>query len=79
MEYHQGWIPTKSPSEVEGSLQANQMEAEIKEEPSEEESIPPVQSFGPHPDTTKKYNFKDKVAQLPFQFNLGDSPFSKEQ
>ena len=50
-----------------------------KQEPSEEESKPPLPSFGPRPDTTKDYDFKDEVEKLPFKFNLGDVPFSKEQ
>ena len=58
------------PPEVEGSLQANKVEAKVKDKPSEE-SIPPLLSFGPHPDTTKDYNFEDEVARLPFKFILG--------
>ena len=48
------------PPEVEGELQTNQVEVEVKEEqvePSEEESIPPLPSFGPCPDTTQDYDF----------------------
>ena len=70
------------PPEVEGDLQTNQVEVEVKEEqvePSEEESIPPLPSFGPRPDTTQDYDFKDEVEKLPFKFNLGNAPFSKEQ
>ena len=67
------------PPEVEGSLQTNQVEVKVKEKPSQEESTPPLPSFGPHPDTTKDYDFKDEVAKLPFRFNLVDAPFSKEQ
>ena len=67
------------PLEVEGGLPTNQVEVKVKEEPSEEESTPPLPSFGPHPNTTKDYNFEDEVAKLPFRFNLGDAPFSKEQ
>ena len=69
------------PPEVEGDLQINQVEVEVKEEqePSEEESTPPLPSFGPRPDTTQDYDFKDEVEKLPFKFNLGDVPFSKEQ
>ena len=55
------------------------MEVNVKEEPSEEESTSPLPSFGPHPYTTKSYNFNDKVARLPFKFNLGDALFSEEQ
>ena len=67
------------PPEVEGDLQTNQVEVKVKEEPSGEESTPPLPSFGPHPDTNQDYDFKDEVAKLPFKFNLGDAPFSKEQ
>ena len=67
------------PPEVEADLQTNQVEVKVKEELSEEESTPPLPSFGPHPDTTQDYDFKDEVAKLPFKFNLGDAPFSKEQ
>ena len=67
------------PPEVEGDLQTNQVEAKVKEEPSGEESTPPLPSFGPHPDTTQDYDLKDEVAKLPFKFNLGDAPFSKEK
>ena len=54
------------------------MELKVKEEPSEEESTPSLQSYGPPQDTTKDYNFDDEVEGLPFKFNLGDAPFSKE-
>ena len=53
------------------------MEAQVKEESSEEESTPPLPSFGPHPDITKDYNCEDDVVRLPFKFNLGDAAFSK--
>ena len=69
----------KVPPEVEGDLQTNQVEVTLKEESSEEESTPPLPSFGPHPDTTQDYCFDDEVAKLPFKFNLGDAPFNKEQ
>ena len=67
------------PPEVEGDLQTNQVGVKVKEEPSEEESTPPLPSFGPHSDTIQDYDFDDKVAKLPFKFNLGDAPFNKEQ
>ena len=67
------------PPGVEGNVQANQMSAKVIEELFEEESIPPLPSFGPRPDTTKDCNFEDEVARLPFKFNLGDTPFNKEQ
>ena len=63
------------PLEVEGGFQVNQVEVNVKKESSEEESTPPLPSFGPPPDTTKDYNFEDEVAKLPFKFK----PFSKEQ
>ena len=47
--------------EVEGSLQTNQVQVELRLKPSEVESTSPLPSFGSHPDTTKDYNFKDKV------------------
>ena len=59
---------------MEGDLQINQVEVEVKEEQKEL-----LLSFGPHPDTTQDYDFKDEVEKLPFKFNLGDVPFSKEQ
>ena len=49
------------PPEVEGDLQTNQVEAKVNEEPSEGESTPPLPSFGPHPYTSKEYNFEDEV------------------
>ena len=64
---------------MEGNLQTNQVEVNVKEKPFEEESTSLLSFFGPHPDTTKSYNFNDEVARLPFKFNLGDPPFSKEQ
>ena len=54
------------PPDVEGDLQTDQVEVKLKEEPSEEESTSPLPSFGPHPDTTQDYDFKDEVAKLPF-------------
>ena len=35
--------------------------------------------FGERPDTGKAYNLKKEIEQLPFKFNLGDAPFTKEQ
>ena len=67
------------PPEMEGSPKANQVEVKVKEEPSEEEFTPSSQSFGPHPDNTKDYNSEDEESRLPFKFNLGDAPFSREQ
>ena len=64
---------------MEGDLQTYQVEVEIKEQTPEENSNPTLPSFGPHPDTTQDYNFEDEVKKLPFKFNLGDTPFSKEQ
>ena len=59
------------PPEVEGDLQTIQVEVKVKEEPSEEESTPPLPSFGPRLDTTQDNDFEDEVAKLPFKFNLG--------
>ena len=67
------------PLGVEGNLQANQVDAKVKEESSKEESTPPLPFFGPHPYTIKDYHFDDMVVRLPFKFNLGHAPFSKEQ
>ena len=64
---------------MEEDLQTNQVEVKVKEEPSEEESTPPLPSFGLHPDTTQDYDFKDEFTKLPFKLNLGDAPFNKEQ
>ena len=63
--------------ELERNLLSNQ-EAEIKDAltTEKETSLP---SFGPHQDTSKNYNFKDKVEWLPFKFNIGDSLFSREK
>ena len=47
------------PPEVEGGLQTNQVKVKVKEVTSEEDSTPPLPSFGPCPDTTKDYNFDD--------------------
>ena len=67
------------PPEVEGGLQTNQVEVEVKEQTPEENFNTPLPSCGPHPDTTQDYNFEDKVKKLPLIFSLGDAPFSKEQ
>ena len=47
------------PPEVEGGLQTNQVEVEVKEQTPEENANTPLPSFGPHPDTTQDYNFED--------------------
>ena len=73
-----GFQPTVPP-EVEGGFQTNHVEVKVKEESPEENSNTPLPSFGPRPDTTQEYNFGDEVKKLPFKFNLGDAPFSKEQ
>ena len=67
------------PPELEGILHTNQVNVMVKEEPSEEESTPPLPSFGPHTDTNKDYNCDDAVGRLSFKFNFRDAPFSKEQ
>ena len=67
------------PPEVEGGLQTNQVQVEVKEQTPEENSNLPLPSFGPCPDTTQKYDFEDEVKKLPFKFNIGDVPFNKEQ
>ena len=67
------------PPEVEGGLQANQVEVKVKEVPYDEESAPTLPSFRPHPDTTRDYNLNDEVVRLPFKFSLGDAQFSEEQ
>ena len=67
------------PPEVEGNLQTNQVEVEVKEQSPEENSNTPLPSFDPCPDTTKDYNFEDEVKKLLFKFNLGDAPFNKDQ
>ena len=73
-----GFQPIVLP-EVEGGIQTNQVEVKVKEETSEENSNTPLPSFGPHPDTIQENNFGNEVKKLPFKFNLGDDPFSKEQ
>ena len=46
------------PPEVEESIQANQVEVKVKEEPPEEDPTPPpIPSFGPHPDSNKGLQF----------------------
>ena len=35
--------------------------------------------FGERPNTKKAYNFNDDIMWLPFKFNLGNAPFTKEQ
>ena len=77
-KYHQGWIATSSPSRGGRGYKPTKW-GQHKRSTMEEESSPPLPSFGPCPDTPKDYNFDDKVVRLPFQFNLGDAPFSKEQ
>ena len=67
------------PPEVEGGLPTNQVEVKVKEEPPQENSNTPLPSLGPCPYTTQEYNLGDEVKKLTFKFNLGDSPFSKEQ
>ena len=59
------------PPEVEGGLQTNQVEVEVKEETPEENSNTPLPSFGPHPDTTQDYNFEDKVKNFCLNSILG--------
>ena len=51
-----GFQPVVTPK-IEGSLQVNQVGVKVRGEPSEEESTPPLPSFGPCPDTYKSYNF----------------------
>ena len=35
--------------------------------------------FGERPDTEKVYDFAKEIEWLPFKFNLGGAPFTKEQ
>ena len=59
------------PPEVEGVLQTNQVEVKVKEQTPEENYNTLLPSFGPHPDTTKDYEFKDKVKNCYLNSTLG--------
>ena len=56
-------------------ISTNQVEVEEKDGTSE--TLYPV--CRPHPDFNKDYNFKDKVDQFPFKFNMGNALPSKKQ
>ena len=66
------------PPEIECDLQCNQVEAVGRSATSEVQEHPQP-ALGPCPDTRSNYNFEDEVQWLLFKFNLGDTPFHKEQ
>ena len=56
------------------------MEVEENMDPPKEKDIPmEYQKLGEGPDTGRAYDFKKEIKQLPFKFNLGNAPFTKEQ
>ena len=36
-------------------------------------------TFRKRPNTNGEYYLNEEIAQLPFQFNLGDAPFTRQQ
>ena len=67
------------PHEDQEQVEDNAVEVEEKPEPPKKDSLPVEHpKIGERPDTVKAYDFK-KMEWLPFQFNLGDAFFTKEQ
>ena len=66
----------------EGQEQVENNTGEVKENPDplKENDIPVEHpKFGERPDTRKAYYFHKEIEQLPFKFNLGDAPFTKNK
>ena len=56
------------------------MEVEESQDQQQKDTTPEdYPKVGERPDTEEAYDFKKEVAWLPFQLNLGDAPFNKEQ
>ena len=64
---------------MEGSLQANQVEAKVNAEPSKEEPTPPYHPLHHVQIPPRTINSDDKVVRPPCKFNLEDAQFSKEK
>ena len=68
------------PHEEQEQVENNAVEVEQNMDPPKEKDIPvEYPKFGERPDTGKAYDFKKEIEQLPFKFNLGDAPFTKDQ
>ena len=68
------------PHEGQEQVENNAVDVEENMHPPKEKDIPvEYPKFGERPDTGKAYDFKTEIEQLPFKFNLGDAPFTKEQ
>ena len=56
------------------------MEVEENPDPPKEINVPvEYPKFEERSDTGQAYDFKKEIEQLPFKFNLGDAPFTKER
>ena len=67
----------------EGQEQVENNAVEVEENfhpPKEKDILVEYPKLGERPDTGKAYDFKkEKIEWLPFKFNLGDVPFTKDQ
>ena len=68
------------PCEEKKQVESKAVEVEENLDPQQRDSLPEdYPKFGERPETGKAYDFKEEVAWLPFQFNLGNASFTKEQ
>ena len=68
------------PYEEQEQVENNVMELEENWDTPKKDTLPVDHpKFGERPETGKAYDFEKEVEQLPFQFNLGDASFTKEQ
>ena len=67
------------PCEGEEQVENNAVEVEENTDPKEDNFPVKYPKFEERPDTGKAYDFKKEIEWLPFKFNLGDAPFTKEQ
>ena len=68
------------PHEGQDQVENNTMEVEENPDPPKENNLQMEHpKFQERPDTWKADDFKKEVEWLPFKFNLGDAPFTKEQ
>ena len=68
------------PCEDQAQVENNGVEVEENPDLPKKDNLPVEHpKFGERPDTGKAYNFEKEVEGLPFQCNLGDASFTKEQ
>ena len=73
-------FPLAPPHQEQEQVENNAVEVEENVDPPKQKDNPvEYPKIGERPDIGKVYNFAKEIEWLPFKFNLGDAPFTKEK